>query len=430
MVMKPLTLLLICAAGLAPAQDKPRVFVQGKGSQDVTTSAGRWSSRSTIDSHDESMEVTKDLQKNCAGVIVTLSQSNADYTVILNRESKHNRGLLRTNSQIQVANRLGDILGTNATRTVGNAAKDACQSIVADWSQHGRMTIPDSPTSAPIAVPVAPTIAPAPAEAENVRTVSAGGPQTMTAAAEETAASTKTDSRGRGSDDVETGVINPATPTGEATAEISSDPPEADIEIDGSFVGSTPSSVGIAPGEHAVRVSKNGYKPWERTLRSSTGNIKIAATLESVPVASATSHAITQARDTDPSPRNQSSPSAPGTALSKNDNPGIAAASTIRVPEPAASPPSGPPEETLIGVSFAGNPTVRHDGVEISGIQSKGPADSIDLKSGDIILAIDAHYLFTIDEVRAELLRYKPGVQVLLRYRRNQFISENYLTLR
>ena len=127
------------------AQEKPRVFVQGKGSQDVNTTGesggGRhWAafgSKSTIDSHDESMEVTKDMQKNCAGVIVTLNQANADYTVLLNRESKKNRGLLRSNSQIEVANKAGDILGTNATHTVGNAAKDACELIIADWSTHG-----------------------------------------------------------------------------------------------------------------------------------------------------------------------------------------------------------------------------------------------------------------------------------------------------
>lgn len=130
----------------AQAQEKPRVFVQGKGSQDVTSSGsetggkhwGAWGSRSTMDSHDEGMEVTKDLQKDCGGVIVTLNQSNADYTVMLNRESKKNRGLLRSNSQVQVANHDGDILGTSATHTVGNAAKDACQLIVADWQTHGR----------------------------------------------------------------------------------------------------------------------------------------------------------------------------------------------------------------------------------------------------------------------------------------------------
>jgi len=135
--MKQLILVLIVVSGWALGQDKPRVFVQGKGSENATTSGagtggrhwGSWGSKSTIDSHDEGMEVTKNLQKDCSGVIVTLNQSNADYTVMLNRESKQNRGLLRTNSQVQVANRLGDILGTSATRTVGNASRDACQSV-------------------------------------------------------------------------------------------------------------------------------------------------------------------------------------------------------------------------------------------------------------------------------------------------------------
>lgn len=152
-------------AGSAGAQEKPRVFVQGKGSQDVSTSGGAvggkhwgsWGSKSAIDSHDESMEVTKDLQKNCTSVTVTLNQSNADYTVMLNRESKHNRGLLRTNSQLEVANKVGDVLGTNATHTVGNAAKDACQMIMSDWQAHGRLNGQEA--QAPASAPTAPTAA-------------------------------------------------------------------------------------------------------------------------------------------------------------------------------------------------------------------------------------------------------------------------------
>src|ERR1700740_1107561 len=116
-LMKSLSTIVVMLALVlaASGQEKPRVFVQGKGSEDVQSSGsggggkhwGAWGSRSTIDSHDESMEVTKDLQKNCSGVIVSLNQSNADYTVMLNRESKKNRGLLRTNSQVQVANKMG-----------------------------------------------------------------------------------------------------------------------------------------------------------------------------------------------------------------------------------------------------------------------------------------------------------------------------------
>lgn len=155
--MKALPFLLVLAVTVsAYSQDKPRVFVQGKGSENVSSngSAGgghhwaAWGSKSTIDSHDESMEVTKDLQKNCAGVMMTINESNADYIVMMNRESKQNRGLLRTNSQIQVANKAGDVLGTNATRTVGNAAKDACNMILADWQAHGRMNVP-TPAAAP-----------------------------------------------------------------------------------------------------------------------------------------------------------------------------------------------------------------------------------------------------------------------------------------
>jgi hypothetical protein len=63
-------------------------------------------------------------------VTTTINESNADYIILMNRESKKNRGLLRTNSQIQVANKAGDVIGTNATRTVGNAAKDACSLIM------------------------------------------------------------------------------------------------------------------------------------------------------------------------------------------------------------------------------------------------------------------------------------------------------------
>jgi hypothetical protein len=196
--MKNSVLVMILLSGVALGQDKPRVFVQGKGSQDVTSSGaasgghhwGAWGSNSTIDSHDESMEVSKDLQKECSGVTVTLNQSAADYTVMLNRESKHNRGLLRTNSQLQVANRLGDVLGTNATRTVGNASKDACQMILADWSQHGRLAAPDvpAPAPAPAAAPVAPNnpVSPAvvvsAAGAAKVQTVSAVQVQSATEA--------------------------------------------------------------------------------------------------------------------------------------------------------------------------------------------------------------------------------------------------------
>jgi hypothetical protein len=64
-----------------------------------------------------------------------------------------------------------------------------------------------------------------------------------------------------------------------ATLDVSSTPPGADVEIDGNFVGNTPSSVGVASGEHTVRVSKAGYTTWERKITTSSGNVKLSPEL-------------------------------------------------------------------------------------------------------------------------------------------------------
>ena len=73
----------------------------------------------------------------------------------------------------------------------------------------------------------------------------------------------------------------------QATVRIESTPPGADIELDGAFAGNTPSEVGVAAGEHTVRVIKSGYKPWERKIRISTGTVKLAAELENAEAAPA-----------------------------------------------------------------------------------------------------------------------------------------------
>ncbi len=66
------------------------------------------------------------------------------------------------------------------------------------------------------------------------------------------------------------------------TLEASSTPQGADIELDGNFVGSTPSSVNVSPGEHTVKLTKGGYKLWERKIKVTGGNIKISPELEAV----------------------------------------------------------------------------------------------------------------------------------------------------
>lgn len=65
----------------------------------------------------------------------------------------------------------------------------------------------------------------------------------------------------------------------EAQVQISSTP-DADIEIDGNYVGSTPSTVSVASGQHLISVKKSGFKQWERKITVSTGEVNVNAALE------------------------------------------------------------------------------------------------------------------------------------------------------
>lgn len=72
-----------------------------------------------------------------------------------------------------------------------------------------------------------------------------------------------------------------APPRGIVT--IDSTPPGADIEVDGEFLGNTPSVVPLSAGERMMKLTKKGYQPWERKLRVlSGGKQTIVADLEQV----------------------------------------------------------------------------------------------------------------------------------------------------
>jgi hypothetical protein len=85
-------------------------------------------------------------------------------------------------------------------------------------------------------------------------------------------------------------VPNPQAPGGTAAPapaaastaqlQIESTPDGADIEIDGSFVGDTPSTVGLSSGQHDISVKKPGFKPWERKITVSSGQVNVNAMLE------------------------------------------------------------------------------------------------------------------------------------------------------
>ncbi len=71
-------------------------------------------------------------------------------------------------------------------------------------------------------------------------------------------------------------------PAGEAsTVSIKSTPDGADINVDGKYIGSTPSTIQLRAGDHTISLDKSGFKAWQRTLTMSPGGtVTVDATLE------------------------------------------------------------------------------------------------------------------------------------------------------
>jgi S1-C subfamily serine protease len=96
------------------------------------------------------------------------------------------------------------------------------------------------------------------------------------------------------------------------------------------------------------------------------------------------------------------------------------------MPEPEAST-SQPTAHGTIGASCDGNRLVRHDGVTVSQVVTGGPAAQVGIEVGDVILAIDDHYLYTIEELNNAVDRCKPGSTIKIRYRRYSMTYEAFL---
>jgi hypothetical protein len=77
-------------------------------------------------------------------------------------------------------------------------------------------------------------------------------------------------------------VATPAAPPAavQASLSIDSNPSGADIEIDGAFVGNTPSTVSVASGSHQISVKKKGFADWTKTLSVTSGAVHLNAELD------------------------------------------------------------------------------------------------------------------------------------------------------
>jgi hypothetical protein len=109
------------AAPKPPSGSIPRVFLQS------SSKGNQWAA-----ARDQSMEMSKDIEKSCPGLKITLNQNMADYTIALNHIEV---GFSRDN-QIQVANHDGDLISkTKEGGSFANGIKKACGIILDDWAK-------------------------------------------------------------------------------------------------------------------------------------------------------------------------------------------------------------------------------------------------------------------------------------------------------
>jgi len=212
---------------VAEETPKARVFITDSQSWQMSGAVGGSSSgfggASSGGARPQTGEIIKTFGERCSNVIVNNKQDKADYIVLLDHEG--GKGLALHDNKVAVFNSDVDSIVSHSTRSLGNAVKDACEAITKDWptrvGKHasGASLQPVSASAAPVAA--------------NIPKIT-----------------------------------------------VTSDPLNADIEIDGAFVGSTPSSLEVALGEHLIVVKKSGYKNWERKTKVAGGSVNLAAELE------------------------------------------------------------------------------------------------------------------------------------------------------
>jgi hypothetical protein len=229
-----ISLLLIPSVAQTTTHDgpRPRVFISDSQSWEMSGNAGgssgAFAAHSAGGARPQTAEIVKTFGERCPDVIVNNKADKADYVVLLDHEG--GKGLVKRDNKVAVFNKDGDSIVSHSTRSLGNAVKDACDAITTDWPARAEKNAASSPAAQPAAV---------------------------------VSKSTETSSASRIS--------------------VSSIPANADIEVDGSFVGNTPSSIEVTPGEHSVVVKKTGYKNWERKLKVTGGSVNVSAELEKAP---------------------------------------------------------------------------------------------------------------------------------------------------
>jgi hypothetical protein len=225
--------LAVCTS-TAFAGDNPRVFITDSASWEVGGGGvivdATGASRGSGGARPQTAEIVKTFNQRCPNVIITSRKEKADYIVLLDHEGGKD-AISRDNKIAIFSNGSGDAIFSRSTRSLGNAVKDACPVIYHDFSR--RAAVADS-------------------NKQVEASVSEDTAQTLVAAD----ASRKV-----------------------ASIHVTSSPVGADILVDGKFVGSTPSTLQLAPGDHTINVHKNGFAAWNRSVHVVPGDVNIVAEL-------------------------------------------------------------------------------------------------------------------------------------------------------
>ncbi len=144
--------MLTSLVGVSDAQTIPVVLIQGNGNISVQSTGeggtgivgsavvGGSAHQSTINKHDQTMEMAQDFLQSCPSIEVTLDgNAISDYFVQLNREGSPTMFGEVGKSQIMVLNARKYPIFVGKKATVKNAVKSACNAVTADWQAHGRI---------------------------------------------------------------------------------------------------------------------------------------------------------------------------------------------------------------------------------------------------------------------------------------------------
>ncbi len=219
-----------------PDPEKARVFITDSNSWETRASAGGASNSngggffasSSGGARPQTAEVIKTFGQRCPQVLVNNRPSMSDYVVELDHEG--GKGLLAHKDKIAVFIRTsGDGIFSKSTLSVGGSVQEACGAITAHWSAHAAEL---KAAAIAAAAPAPPAIV------------------------------------------VQTTAAAPTTAPG---VSVEASVPNCDIEVDGEFVGNTPSVVTLSPGKHQIVLKKTGYQDWNRYITFSGGIVRLNA---------------------------------------------------------------------------------------------------------------------------------------------------------